>query len=202
MRDNERFIVDLNKKRETAWQQLYEEFYPALCTYVAKLTHENVGVEDIVQECMIGLWDSSLQFPNVKSLAGWLYKAVYNRALNMIRDRDNARRLLGNYTSEISYTEEMAIDLAIEESVIAKLRSVLSELSDQQRQVMNLSLEGLKVREIAQLLEVSENTVKMQKKRAYAIVRERMGMVWGILLYSFFSVTRFLISCVYIIKRV
>ena len=75
MRDNERFIVDLNKKRETAWQQLYEEFYPALCTYVAKLTHENVGVEDIVQECMIGLWDSSLQFPNVKSLAGWLYKA-------------------------------------------------------------------------------------------------------------------------------
>ena len=38
----------------------------------------------------------------------------------MIRDRDNARRLLGNYTSEISYTEEMAIDLAIEESVIAK----------------------------------------------------------------------------------
>ena len=71
--------------------------------------------------------------------------------------------------------------------MIAKLRSVLSELSDQQRQVMNLSLEGLKVREIAQLLEVSENTVKMQKKRAYAIVRERMGMVWGILLYSFFS---------------
>ena len=71
--------------------------------------------------------------------------------------------------------------------MIAKFRSVLSELSDQQRQVMNLSLEGLKVREIAQLLEVSENTVKMQKKRAYAYLRERMGMVWGILLYSFFS---------------
>ena len=67
MRDNERFIVDLNKKRETAWQQLYEEFYPALCTYVAKLTHENVGVEDIVQECMIGLWDSSLQYQKDKT---------------------------------------------------------------------------------------------------------------------------------------
>ena len=52
---------------------------------------------------------------------------------------------------------------------------------------MNLSLEGLKVREIAQLLEVSENTVKMQKKRAYAYLRERMGMVWGILLHSLFS---------------
>ena len=55
MRDNERFIVDLNKKRETAWQQLYEEFYPALCTYVAKLTHENVGVGFFlaISECQI-----------------------------------------------------------------------------------------------------------------------------------------------------
>ena len=106
----------------------------------------------------------------------------------MIRDRDNARRLLGNYTSGISYTEEMAIDLAIEESVIAKLRLVLSELSDQQRQVMNLSLEGLKVREIAQLLEVSENTVKMQKKRAYAIVRDRMGMVWAFCCTLYFQI--------------
>ena len=68
MRDNERFIVDLNKKRETAWQQLYEEFYPALCTYVAKLTH---GVYDRVMgfflassECQIFGWlalQSSIQ---------------------------------------------------------------------------------------------------------------------------------------------
>ena len=90
-------------------------------------------------------------------------------------------------TSNFFNTIITGIDLAIEESVIAKFRSVLSELSDQQRQVMNLSLEGLKVREIAQLLEVSENTVKMQKKRAYAYLRERMGMVWGILLHSLFS---------------
>ncbi len=187
MRDYTQFITELNKKKETAWLYLYEEFYPALCAYAAKLTHGDVGVEDIVQECMIGLWDSSLQFANVNALAAWLYKAVYNRTLNLIRDRGNARRLLGNYSSEMPYTEEMAIDLAIEETVIAKLRLLLMELSDQQQQIMNLSLDGLKVKEIAQILGVSENTVKMQKKRAYALVRERMGIVWGVLLTTFFS---------------
>lgn len=187
MHDKERFITDLNRKKEAAWYQLYEEFYPALCAYGTKLTHGNAGVEDIVQECIIGLWDSSMQFANVRALAGWLYKAVYNKTLNLIRDRDNARRLLGNYISEITYTEEMAVDLAVEESVIAKLRLVLSGLSDQQRQIMNLSLEGLKVGEIARKLNVSDNTVKMQKKRAYAIIRERMGVVWGVLLLSLFA---------------
>lgn len=186
MVDREHFITDLNKKKEAAWLQLYEEFYPALCAYAAKLTHGNAGVEDIVQECMVGLWDSALQFPNIKALAAWLYKAVYSRALNLIRDRDNSRRLLENYTSELTWSEEMAIELAIEESVIAKLRLVLADLSEQQRAIMNLSLEGYKVREIAQTLNISENTVKMQKKRAYAIVRERMGEIWGVLLATIF----------------
>ncbi len=99
MFDSERFIVELNRKKDTAWLRLYEEFYPALCAYAARLLHENAGVEDIVQECMIGLWHSSLHFNNVRALAGWLYKAVYSRALNLLRDRNNARRLLGNYTS-------------------------------------------------------------------------------------------------------
>ncbi len=187
MFDSERFIVELNRKKDTAWLRLYEEFYPALCAYAARLLHENAGVEDIVQECMIGLWHSSLHFNNVRALAGWLYKAVYSRALNLLRDRNNARRLLGNYTSEFIYSEEMAIELAIEESVIAKLRLVLAELFGQQRNVMNLSLEGYKVREIASILGISENTVKMQKKRAYAMIRERMGMVWGVLLATIFS---------------
>lgn len=187
MFDNEQFIVELNKKRETAWLRLYEEFYPALCAYAAKLTHENAGVEDIVQDCLIGLWDSSLHFPNVKALAAWLYKAVYSRALNLIRDRENARRLLGNYTSELSCSEEMAIELAIEESAIAKLRLALAELPEQQRNIMHLSLERYKVKEIAQMLDISENTVKMQKKRAYATVRERLGEIWGVLAVTLFS---------------
>ena len=76
----------------------------------------------------------------------------------------------------------MAIELAIEETVVAKLRLVLADLSEQQRVIMNLSIEGHKVREIAHTLNISENTVKMQKKRAYAVIRERMGGVWGVLL--------------------
>ena len=182
MFDSDCFIAELNKKQDTAWLRLYEEFYPALCAYASKLTHEDAGVEDIVQDCMVGLWDSSLSFPNVKALAAWLYKAVYSRALNLVRDHDNARRLLGGYTSELTYSEEMAIELAIEETVVAKMRLVLADLSEQQRVIMNLSIEGHKVREIAHTLNISENTVKMQKKRAYAVIRERMGGVWGVLL--------------------
>lgn len=187
MYDSDQFIIALNNKQDTAWKKLYEEFYAALCAYAAKLTQDDSGVEDLVQACIIGLWNSPLKFPNIKALAMWLYRSVYNRSLNLIRDRKNSRRILDHYLTEVSSSEEEAIDLAIEETVVAKLRQTLSTLSPQQSQIISMSLEGLKVSEIAQHLGVSENTVKMQKKRAYSIIREHLGLVWETLFLTFFS---------------
>lgn len=187
----EQFIADLNAKKDVAWKQLYAEFYPALCVYAEKLTKDNLHAEDIVQECIIALWDASYHFPNLKSLVSYLYKAVYLRTLNFLDSRDHARehamRFLNEYASEET-DEQAAIDAAIEESMVAKLRLVLDELPEQQRQIMDMSLQNRKVKEIAEALGVTENTVKMQKKRAYARIRERLGGVWGVLFLMFFPV--------------
>lgn len=180
------FILELNKKKERAWKKLYYDFYPALCAYSSRILNDRSAVEDIVQECLIKLWDSSLKFPDISALTAYLYRSVYNRSLNSVRDRANAKRLLQEVTDSELPDEDRAIELAIEEVVVGKLRSVIAGLSVQQRNVLNLSMEGLKVKEIAERLGISENTVKMQKKRAYAMVRERMGKVWGILLVTFF----------------
>lgn len=185
--DSEQFITDINRKNERAWKQLYVEFYPALCCYVEKLAGANIGVEDIVQDCIVGLWKSPVCFSNVKTLASWLYKSVYSRTLNLIRDRESARRLLEDYMREV-VDEDEAVDLALEEAVIGRLRIVLDELSEQQREIMYMTLDGCRVKEIAGILNVSENTVKMQKKRAYSVVRERWGKMWEVLLVFFFPI--------------
>lgn len=183
----DKFITELNKKHEAAWYRMYEEYYPALCAYAARITKDKAAVEDIVQDCLIGLWKSSLKFPDVKALTAWLYRAVYTRSLNLLRDRANAQRLLYSMNDEDEGSEDsFAVDIAIEEAVVARFRLVLSELSVQQRKVLQMSMDGLKVREIADCLGVTENTVKMLKKRAYMAVRERMGRVWLILWRSFF----------------
>lgn len=191
MGNDEQFIADLNAKKDTAWKRLYAEFYPALCAYVEKLTKDNLHAEDVVQECIIALWDASYHFTNLKSLVSYLYKAVYLRTLNLLDSRNHARehamQFLNEYASEEA-AEQAAVEAAIEESVIAKLRSVLEELPAQQRQIMDLCLQSRKVKEIAEALGITENTVKMQKKRAYAYIREKLGGVWSVLFMMFFPV--------------
>ena len=47
-------------------------------------------------------------------------------------------------------------------------------------------MKGEKVRDMADELGVSENTIKTQKKRAYAFVREQLGDIWMVLVGLFF----------------
>ena len=134
-------------------------------------------VEDIVQESLINLWDSSATFQNIRSLTGWLYQAVYTRSLNTIRDQARTNKLHQNLWESVKeeLTEEMAINSAIEEEILHKFRTIITQLSPQQQ-------DGMKVKEIAKVLNVSENAIKMQKKRAYSVIREELGECWSVLL--------------------
>ena len=183
--DDEKFISGLNQKDGGAWKRLYEEFYAPLCAYAEKLSKGQADAEDVVQDCMVELWDSSLCFPNVKALTAWLYKVVYTRTLNALRDKANAEQSLAEYAVEIP-TEDEAADEAAEENAVARLRKMMKVLTPQQQDILRMTLDGLKVKDIAATLGVTDNTVKMQKKRAYTTLRERFGKAGAALLVMFF----------------
>ena len=187
--DDEKFISGLNQKDGGAWKRLYEEFYAPLCAYAEKLSKGQADAEDVVQDCMVELWDSSLCFPNVKALTAWLYKVVYTRTLNALRDKANAEQSLAEYAVEIP-TEDEAADEAAEENAVARLRKMMKVLTPQQQDILRLTLDGLKVKDIAAALGVTDNTVKMQKKRAYSTLRERFGKAGTALLVMFFRQRR------------
>lgn len=187
--DDEKFISGLNQKDGGAWKRLYEEFYAPLCAYAEKLSKGQADAEDVVQDCMVELWDSSLCFPNVKALTAWLYKVVYTRTLNALRDKANAEQSLAEYAVEIP-TEDEAADEAAEENAVARLRKMMKVLTPQQQDILRMTLDGLKVKDIAAALGVTDNTVKMQKKRAYTTLRERFGKAGAALLVMFFRQRR------------
>ena len=186
--DVDRFIESVNKKREGAWREMYRKYYPAMCNYASRIVKDDAAAEDIVQDCFIKIWDSGTQFSDVPSLVGYLYRMVYTRALNSVRDRGFVQELYEKWGSELLENQEkLVIECAVEEDVVNKFYSAVDKLSDQQRQVLFMSMEGCKVKEIAAQLGVSENSVKTQKKRAYAFVREELGEGLAILIFFLFS---------------
>lgn len=178
----DKFIQGINNKDPRAWKELYRFYYGALCNYSSSIINETSVAEDIVQECLIMIWKSDLNFQNIKILSSYLYKSVYNNTLKYIRDKKVEDKRKSEWSLTLSETEDDIFYMAAEEDVIRKLRAAIALLPDQRKTILQLSLEGYSVQEIALQLEISINTVKTQKKRAYSFLKENLKQYFSLLL--------------------
>lgn len=175
MKDNGQFIKGVNSKNRDSWEELYRYFYAALCNYSRKITSDKDASEDIVQSMFIKLWDSTVLFNDLTGLTAYLYKSVYSRSLNHIRDSKRALVLDEQSADSEESLEHRYIKLALEEEIISQFYKALEDMSPQQRDVILMTLRGDKVEMIASKLKISVNSVKTHKKRAYSFLRNKLG---------------------------
>lgn len=168
-------IDGINNKKRAPWRELYNHFYAPLCSYSYRITNNSQASEDIVQDILIKLWYSKTTFDDAPKLKSYLFKAVYSRSLNHKRDNKNITITNQELTDFDHLTEENYIKMAIEEDALNQFYKVLEKLPTQQREIILLALKGDKNEEIATKLNVSINTIKTQKKRAYTFLRENLS---------------------------
>lgn len=187
MDDSFQFLDGVNRKQDVAWKELYRYYYAPLCSYTAKITGDPDAAEDIVQDGFVRLWNSSYRFTDIKALTAYMYRSAYRGALNFIRNKESSQRVHEEWMSRLQADEERGAEMALEEETISRFYEILSELPDQQREILMCCLDGATVKEIAEKLSVSENTVKTQKKRAYSEVRSRLGGRYNSILLLLFT---------------
>ena len=170
----EKFLKGINQKESDAWKELYRYFYGTLCNYTTKIVVDETVAEDIVQECFISIWNSSLHFQEMKALSVYLYRSVHNNALKYLRDKNVDNQRLQRWSKEQDDVEDVDFYQAVEEELIRKLHVVIDQLPEQRKNILLLTIDGLTVQEIADQLNISINTVKTQKKRAYVFLKENL----------------------------
>ncbi len=163
---------EFRKGNENAYEKIFQKYYPPLCSFALQYLPEKETCEDIVQEVMIAIWEKKTIFKNVDAFKTYLYTSVKNKALNVIKHQKVKTR----HEDEIKFldSEEFFTDKIIEEEVHAILFECYKALPEQCHRVFKLSyLEGLRLKEVAEKLNISVNTVKTQKYRAIKLIKER-----------------------------
>ena len=160
------FLDGVNRKEDKAWVELYDYFYAPLCCYAAKIMGNDQMVEDVVQGCFVKLWLSTVCFEDIKVITAYLYRAVYNAALNFVRDQKRSKKAHEVWMGQVVSDESDAVEMALEEEAITRFYTVITRLPEQQRDILLRSMKGERVRDMAEKLGISENTMKTQKKRA------------------------------------
>ena len=171
----------VTERDEEAFKILYEEFFHALRSVACKYV-EIEEARDIVQDTFFKLWSAPQKFLHINDMRFYLYRSVQNQCLNYIRDKkveDNYR----NKTEVI--TEDYFYNALLEEEIFIRLRQAIDELPEKYRNVINLNLEGLSDKEIAEKLDITIDAVKQQKKRGKEQLKGKLTHPFLLLLINF-----------------
>lgn len=160
--ETETLLKYLALKNNNAYRHLYSVYYSALKILAKYYVKDDLVAEDLVQEVFISLLESDHSFTELVEVKYFLYCALKNKCISYCRKqkvRQQYQQEILNTQSEIEYFW----DAVLREDVYANLMSAINTLPPQCKLVMQLTLEGLKISEIADRLHISEDTVKEHK---------------------------------------
>ena len=156
-----------NVVADEKWKVCFCEQGPGLLLFARQWVRSRADAEDIVQEAFARFWRRSHDIEN-RSL---LYATVRSVALDLIRkDSRRARR----EAQAVSETEQsIEPDFEFEDESQRALGIALDRLPQEQREVVVMKIwNDLTFAEIAQALEISQNTAASRYRYALAALRK------------------------------
>jgi len=152
----------------------------------AQLLHTATGMvgdredaRDIVQIAFLRIWDSRHRFDRRYSPNTWIYRIVSNLAIDHLRSRSSRLRSLQGFQLQHEHQSGEAFSRQLENLTEREIKTVFHELastlSEKQRAVFVLrEMEGLKGREIAQILGIRPSTVRNHLFNSRRQLREEL----------------------------
>jgi RNA polymerase sigma-70 factor, ECF subfamily len=164
-----------------AFKTLFSIYYSALYKYARTIVYINEDAEDLVQDLFVKIWEQPrLLVPNV-SLTGYMFRSIYYSCINYITRKHLRFRNLDVDT--VDKLNELILsdpkDSPEKELLTAELDNAIKKAVDllpvECGKIFLMSREeGFTHKEIAQKLNISENTVKVQIYRALSRLREKL----------------------------
>jgi RNA polymerase sigma-70 factor (ECF subfamily) len=151
--------------------RLFDEIRVPLLRYLSAFPLALPDAEDVVQEAFLSLFRQLQRGQSHHNVRGWLFRAAHNLAVKKkLRSRNDAEK-----TGSLAPVEEIVIDPGLNpEDQFAlgqrqkRVKSVVRALPEQYRLCLYLRAEGLRYREIAEVLDMSLGAVSIALGRSLA----------------------------------
>ncbi|MEQ9287247.1 MAG: sigma-70 family RNA polymerase sigma factor [Cyclobacteriaceae bacterium] len=155
------------------FKALFNTYFPTLCLFAERILHDRDGAKDVVQDVFIKLLKSDAMFENEKALKAYLYVLTRNDCIDTIKKNRNTEYSVKD--DNRVYSENDFLEDVVKEETFHLLDQAIKELGIQSQKIIQLSLNQLSNSEIADELDISVNTVKTLKLRAYKRLRSLLG---------------------------
>jgi len=171
---------------EQAFEQLLLRYRSLVYNFLYRYGIEQHNRDDLFQDIFLKIHQSAPRYRPSEPLRPWLVSIVLNTVRNFRRDRGRRKHFMahlkalsGNHPSAtpVWQTHQPGVDEQVEQqSTVLWLERRITTLPERQREVLVLStLKGLRMKDIAKVMALPENTVKTHLRRARMALAESLA---------------------------
>ncbi len=158
-----------------AFSSLFRKYYESLYQFARRLVKDPQSAENVVQDVFVRIWLTRQECNIHSSVKSYLYTAVKNHSLNYLKREKTRIRVSEetNYQGHFNQTPEQEL---IEKENYEAVHREIEKLPEKCRQIYLMKrYDNLTYAEIAEILQISINTVKTQMKRAIKTLHKNLS---------------------------
>lgn len=139
-----------------------------------RITLNRAEAEDIVQDTLIKVWNLREEWNAIDSIEAFSLTVCRNLSLDRIRKKGNDNDSLEDVKAAEPLASSNPQDRMIQTDKVRLIRQIVDGLPEKQRSCMQLrDFEGKTYKEIASVLDISEEQVKVNIFRARQTVKQK-----------------------------
>jgi RNA polymerase sigma-70 factor (ECF subfamily) len=158
------FKEEIKDGNELSFRELYNHVSKQLIAFAISMVKERDAAFEIVDDVFVRLWQNRANICAINNIRVYLYKAVKNTSLNYI-----SKKAKENITEPFDH-----IDVQLNNGVTPENKMIMSEIYEKIDSAVKslpprckiifklVREDGLKYKEVAEILNISENTVDAQ----------------------------------------
>jgi len=139
-----------------------------------RITLDSAEAEDIVQETLIKVWNRRESWTDIDNIEAFCFTICRNKALDYVRSvgsRSESLDVSQNDRADNSYTPSQR---TVVNDQMAMVRHIVDSLPERQKSCIQLrDFEGKSYKEIARLLDMTEEQVKINIFRGRKTIKEK-----------------------------
>jgi len=143
-----------------------------LYRFAMRMLENSAEAEDIVQETLIRLWSKRAKLRTYRSIEAFAMTITKNLCLDLLRSRKHQIRDVNNDLIVDNNTPYKIAELS---DMIDRVYKIIEDLPEQQKMIIHLrDIEGYDFDEIAEIMNLSLNVIRVNLSRARKKVREAL----------------------------
>jgi len=166
--------LKISQGDQHSFRVLFDQYADCLTGFAQSILRSKDAATEVVDDVLVKIWKNREHLPHIQNLRVYLYTATKNTALNYLSGK--ARQMITEPFNEIDVElkdQHSPDQQMITKELFKRIHDTVQELPPRCKMIFKLVREdGLRYKEVAEILKISENTVDAQMVIAIKKIKE------------------------------